>query len=142
VPVHPALSPLIKRLEKTSTDGYLIPGLLRGGPDKKRAWYVGKRFGRVISQLGIEDEALDFHALRGTVITQLESAGVLESTIQLIVGHKRQGMTLGTYSAGVPDKVKREAIVRVSYGKALDAFISEAGATVKVKASARARSCK
>lgn len=142
VPVHPALSPLIKNLEKTSTDDYLIPGLLRGGPDKKRAWYVGKRFGRAIRQLGIEDESLDFHALRGTVITQLESAGVLESTIQLIVGHKRQGMTLGTYSAGVPDKVKREAISKVTYGKTLDAYVAEAGARVRVKASARARSRK
>lgn len=139
VPIHPVIAPLLRRLAKTSGDGYLISGLLRGGPDNKRAWYLGKRFGRVIRQLGIVDPALDFHALRGTVITQLEGAGVPVSTIQLIVGHKRQGMTLGVYSAGVPDRVKRKALAHVSYGKALDAYIAETGSTVTVAASARAR---
>ncbi|QSX78120.1 tyrosine-type recombinase/integrase [Agrilutibacter solisilvae] len=139
VPIHPTIQPLVKHLAKASPDGFLIPGLLRGGPDQKRAWYVGKRFGRAIRALGIDDPALDFHALRGTVITQLEGAGVPESTIQLIVGHKRQGMTLGVYSAGVPDKAKRDAIAHVSYGKSLDSFVAAHGATVRVKASARPR---
>jgi integrase len=138
VPIHPAIAPLVKQLAKTTTDDFLIPGLLRGGPDDKRAWYVGKRFGRVIRKLGIADPALDFHALRGTVITQLEGAGVPESTIQLIVGHKRQGMTFGVYSGGVPDKAKRDAILHVSYGR-LDDFVKETGGGVVVAASAKAR---
>ena len=139
VPLHPTIAPLVRRLAKTSPDGYLIPGLLRGGPDNKRAWYVGKRFGRAIRQLGISDPALDFHALRGTVITQLEAAGVPESTIQLIVGHKRQGMTFGVYSDGVPEAAKLAALKRVSYGKLLDGFVSTTGARVTVEESAPAR---
>lgn len=139
VPIHPTIAPLVQHLAKESGDGYLIPGLLRGGPDRKRAWYVGKRFGRVIRALGITDPALDFHALRGTVITQLEGAGVPESTIQLIVGHKRQGMTFGVYSGGVSDNVKRDALRHVSYGKRLDSYVAETGATVTVQASAKAR---
>ena len=139
VPIHPILAPLIRRLVKTSTDGYLISGLLRGGPDSKRAWYLGKRFGHVIRQLGIADPGLDFHALRGTVITQLEGAGVPVSTIQLIVGHKRQGMTLGVYSAGVGDTTKRQALGHVSYGKVLDGYIAATGAMVTVAPSAKAR---
>jgi integrase len=141
VPIHPAIAPLVKQLAKTSADDYLIPGLLRGGPDHKRAWYVGKRFGRIIRKLGIADPALDFHALRGTVITQLEGAGVPVSTIQLIVGHKRQGMTFGVYSGGMPDKAKRDAILHVTYGR-LDDFIKETGAGVVVAASAKARKLK
>lgn len=139
VPLHPTIAPLVRRLANTSPDGYLIPGLLRGGPDNKRAWYVGKRFGRAIRQIGVSDPALDFHALRGTVITQLEAAGVPESTIQLIVGHKRQGMTFGVYSDGVPEAAKLAALRRVSYGKALDGFVSTTGARVTVEASAPAR---
>lgn len=139
VPIHPSLRPLVRRLASTSPDGYLIPGLLEGGPDNKRAWYVGKRFGLAIRRLGIDDPALDFHALRGTVITQLEGAGIPESTIQLIVGHKRQGMTFGVYSGGVPDKVKRDAIRHVSYGRALDTFVHDTGADITVSPSAKAR---
>jgi integrase len=138
VPVHPVIDPLLRQLAATSTDGYLISGLLRGGPDQKRAWYVGKRFGHVIRRLGIDDPGLDFHALRGTVITQLESAGVPESTIRLIVGHKRQGMTLGTYSAGVPDSVKREAISKVSYGD-LDAAVRAQAPEVVVAGASKPR---
>lgn len=139
VPIHPAIAPLVKRLARTSTDGYLISGLLPGGPDRKRTWYVGKRFGLIIRKLGITDPLLDFHALRGTVITQLEDAGVPVGTVQLIVGHRREGMTLGVYSAGVSDRVKRKALALVSYGKGLDGYTAKAGASVTVRPSARAR---
>ena len=139
VPIHRTIIPLVHRLVESTPDGYLIPGLLRGGPDRKRAWYVGKRFGRVIRKLGITDPALDFHALRGTVITQLEGAGVPESTIQLIVGHKRQGMTFGVYSGGVSDEVKRAALSHVSYGKTLDRFVARTGPKVKVFTASKPR---
>ena len=139
VPVHPALAPLVRQLLKTSKDGFLISDLLRGGPDKKRAWYVGKRFGRAIRSLGILDPSLDFHALRGTVITQMEAAGIPESTIQLIVGHKRQGITFGVYSAGVPDATKRAAIGHISYGKTLDLLVAKLGNSVVISSSAAAR---
>lgn len=138
VPIHPALQPLIQRLAETTTDGFLIPGLLRGGPDKKRSWYLGKRFSYTIRRIGIADEKLDFHAFRHTVITQLEGAGVPWSTVQLIVGHRRQGVTLN-YSGGVPDKVKRDALLHVSYGAQLDKYVSDEGARVTVKASAKPR---
>lgn len=136
VAIHPVIAPLVAQLVSTSTDGYLIPGLLRGGPDKKRSWYVGKRFGRVIRKLGITDTKLDFHALRGTVVNQMEESGVPHSTIQLIVGHRRQGVTFGSYSAeGVSDKVRRAALGKVSYGQ-LDTYVKRIGSTVVVKASA------
>lgn len=142
VPIHPAIAPLVKQLAKTSADGYLIPGLLRGGPDKKRSWYLGKRFGRAIRQLGIADSRLDFHALRGTVVSQLEEAAVPLSTIQLIVGHRRQGVTFSSYNPeGVTDKTRRAALVKVTYGK-LDEFVTAAGSSVVVKASAKPRKAK
>lgn len=138
VPIHSAIAPLVKSLAKHSTDGYLIPGLLPGGPDGKRGWLIGKRFGHTIRKLGIDDPKLDFHALRGTVITQMEEAQVPLPTIQLIVGHERQGVTLRSYSGGVSDKVKLAALQKVTFGS-LDNVVAKTGAKVIVKESARAR---
>ena len=139
VPVHPILRPLVRQLAASSPDGYLIPGLLPGGPDNKRAWYVGKRFGYVIRKLGIDDPALDFHALRSTFITKLEEAGTPESTIQLIVGHRRKGMTFGVYSGGLSDEAKRVEVEKLSYGPEVDRFVAEAGASVQVASLSKPR---
>jgi integrase len=124
VPVHPVIRPLVDSLMKSSRDGWLVPGLKPGGPDNKRTWYVGKKFGRDIRALGVTDPRLDFHALRGTFITAMEEAGVPVPTIQQIVGHERQGVTLGVYSSGVSFQVRTEAVQRVTFGE-VDALVSE-----------------
>ena len=139
VPIHPSLSPLVRQLAASSPDGYLIPGLLPGGPDNKRAWYVGKRFGYAIRKLGITDPALDFHALRSTVITKLEEAGTPESTIKLIVGHRRKGMTLGVYSGGLSDQAKRVEVEKLSYGREIDKFVSQTGGRVAIELQSKPR---
>lgn len=43
---------------------------------------------------------VNFHSLRRWFITKAEQAGQPESIIAAVVGHKRQGMTLGGYSGG------------------------------------------
>jgi len=140
VPIHPALAPLLKQLAKTTKDGFLIPGLLRGGPDRKRGWYIGKRFGLAIRKLGIADPRLVYHAFRNTVITQLLEAGIPKSTIQLMVGHEREGVTLESYNIeGVSDNVKRAAMLKLTFGKRLDDYVATTGARVVVKASSKAR---
>ena len=139
VPIHPALAPLIARLAETSPDGFLIPGLLLGGRDNKRAVYLGKRFAYLRKKVGITDPRVVFHGFRHTAVTAMEGAGVPASTISLIVGHKRQGMTLGTYSAGVPDAVKLAAIKNLSYGK-VDQHVRAKGGKVEVRVFAKPRS--
>jgi len=131
VPIHPAIAPLIAQLEATTTDDYLIPGLSRGGPDKRRGWNVGKRFGRRIRKLGITDPGIVFHTLRNTFSNAMEKAGVPESTAELLVGHTRDGMTYGTYSKDLPDSVKREAVLKLSCGP-LDSYIAGEGAKVVI----------
>lgn len=124
VPVHPAIVPLVKHLVDTSPDGFLISGVSVGGSDQKRGWQVGKRFGRDKVRLGFTDARLDFHALRGTFVTQMEERSVPLSTIQQIVGHERAGVTLGIYSGGVSLKVRKDAVKRVSFGK-VDSLVKE-----------------
>jgi integrase len=140
VPIHPALAPLLKQLAKTTKDGFLIPGLLRGGPDRKRGWYIGKRFGLAIRALGVTDPRVVYHAFRNTVVTQLLEAGIPKATIQLMVGHEREGVTLESYNIeGVSDKVKRAAMLKLTFGKRLDDYVAATGASVIVKASAKPR---
>jgi hypothetical protein len=130
--MHPALAPLVLSLQESSKDGYLIPGLLAGGMDDKRAHYVGKRFSQVKEKLGFTDSALVFHTLRNAFMQRAEEGGVPESTTKLIVGHSRQGdITYGVYSPGVRFDALREAVGKVTFGKA-DAFVSTLAGQVKV----------
>lgn len=56
-----------------------------------------------------------FHSLRGTVITQLERAGVPESTVQEIVDHERSTLTGNTYSGKSTFEMRRDAIAKLDY---------------------------
>jgi len=56
-----------------------------------------------------------FHSIRKTVSTQLEQAGVAEGIAADIVGHDKQTLTYGLYSAGSSHKDKLKAISKVVY---------------------------
>src|SRR5262249_37306900 len=114
IPVHPSVMNILAR--RLSERGpFLINGLEPGGPDRKRSWYVSKAFGRFRAQVGIAGRLQDFHALRNTFIEAMEGAEVAESTVKLLVGHKRPSLTFGHYSKGERVALRR-AINRLSYG--------------------------
>jgi integrase len=131
VPIHAALRPLIARLVKTSTDDYLINGLLTGGMDNKRGHYLGKRFGYFIRQNGFTDTKLKFHTFRNTVAQRMEAAGVVLETAKQIIGHERDDLTYGGYSEGVGEKELTKAVQQITLG-ALDEYLKTAAAKVKV----------
>lgn len=62
--------------------------------------YVSKAFGRYCGHLGLSDPGLVFHTLRNTFMEVMEAEGVPESTVKLLVGHKRKSITYGGYSKG------------------------------------------
>lgn len=126
VPLHPLIRSLVAKLKKASKDGYLIPGLKRGGEDGKRGHYASKRFTRVRRALGLERPGVVFHSLRKNFATALANAGVPENIAQQIVGHKKQSMTFGLYSRGVDRKVLLKEVAKVTYGK-LDAHAMSSG---------------
>lgn len=143
VPIHLALQPMIEQLVRTTTDAFLIPGLLGGGADHKRGHYIGKRFGNVIRTLGLTDPALVFHSLRHTFIQKCEEAGVPESTAKLLVGHSRWGsLTYGNrgraYSTGASLETLKREIAKLSYGE-LDAFVLAKAALVRIETISRPR---
>lgn len=113
VPIHSELAPTLARLLDASQDGYVLSGLTTNKyGDRSNA--IGKRFGRLKSDLGFGRQQV-FHSIRKTVVTILENAGVPENVVADIVGHEKTTMTYGLYSGGVPLKVKRKALEKISY---------------------------
>ncbi|MBN8991867.1 MAG: tyrosine-type recombinase/integrase [Rhizobiales bacterium] len=101
IPAHPLAVPIIERRLRDK-DTYLFKGLLPGGPDSKRSWYVSKAYGRYRNSeaVDVKGRGRDFHALRNTFISYMEGLKVAESTVKLLVGHERVSMTYGHYSDG------------------------------------------
>jgi len=118
VPVHSALKPLIDALKeeanKKGRDGYLLSGLVPGGPGAKRSWNIQKAFGRRKAALGFPKEQV-FHSLRGTFITKLKRAGAPVMLVKEIVGHHVNDLTFGQYSDEHLTETKRDAIELVRY---------------------------
>lgn len=104
VPLHPVIKPLVHWLRERSSDGYLVSGLKRGGPDNKRNHRFVKDFGRYlrgVRGLNIQERGVVFHTLRNSWITTAENVGIPESTINRIVGHEQLTISLGRYSRGL-----------------------------------------
>jgi hypothetical protein len=98
VPIHASAAHVLER-KRDSQDGFVFPGLVPGGPHKKRSWNASKAFGRYTRKLGLNGARHVFHSLRNTFIEAMEAAAVPESTVKLI-GHKRASLTYGHYSQG------------------------------------------
>jgi integrase len=114
IPVHPSAVSIIER-RLDDKDEYLFKGLTAGGPDDKRSWYVSKAYGRFREQVGVDQPGQDFHALRNTFIECMEGLEIAESTVKLLVGHKRTSMTYGHYSKGQRVSL-RSALEKLDYG--------------------------
>ncbi len=113
VPIHKELMPLIQRLCERSTDGFVLCGLKENKyGDRSNA--VGKRFGRLKKTKGF-GAAFVFHSIRKTVATMLENANVPENIAADILGHEKDTMTYGLYSAGSSLALKKEALSRLQY---------------------------
>ena len=75
---------------------------------------VGKRFGRLKSKLGF-DENYGFYSFRSTLAHLLEASGVAENFAARIIGHKVTTLTYGFYSGDIPWHTKVETLAKISY---------------------------
>lgn len=118
IPVHTQLIPHLLQLIKDSKDSYVLSGLtFNKYNDRSNA--IGKRFGRLKQKLGFGDEHV-FHSIRKTVITMFENLGVSEGLSADIVGHEKNTMTYGLYSAGHSVVNKAGAINQLEYSFAIN----------------------
>jgi integrase len=113
VPMHLVLIPILSGNRSDGRDEYVITGLTIDAR-AERGKAIGKRFGRLKTDMGYGDEKV-FHSIRKTVSTLFEQAEVLEGVAADILGHEKQTMTYGLYSGGSSLKQKREAIHKLKY---------------------------
>lgn len=137
VPVHPVIEPLVRRLVSTSSDNFLLPGLLIAGRDAKRSVYLSKRAAWHLRKvLGFTDKNLVVHGLRHTFTNAAERALIPESTIKLLVGHsRRDSITYGapgaSYSHGLPVATLATEIAKVTFG-AVDGLVKKTAGKVRI----------
>lgn len=112
VPVHPALTRIVKRLKKDSKDGYLIPSESKNKYGI-RSDALSKAFGRLKEAHGYGARHV-FHSIRKTVITQLYRAGVQGPLIAELVGHETGTVTFDVYSQGASAAQKLDAISKLA----------------------------
>ena len=86
---------------KDQKHNYLFPALKPGGPDKKRSWYVSKRFTTYRRSVGVGASETVFHSFRKCAATALERAHVPENEAMEVLGHHKATTTYGLYSGGL-----------------------------------------
>lgn len=108
VPTHPDLVAIVAgRSAGKAPEDYLFHEMTDGGREGERSMAVSKRFGYYRKRVGIHElpdgkrrSLVNFHSFRRWFITKAEQAGQPLPTIEAVVGHARQGMSAGVYSAG------------------------------------------
>ncbi|WP_062115005.1 DUF6538 domain-containing protein [Aureimonas sp. AU40] len=111
VPIHSALQGIVKRrTEGKGTVADLFPEWPAPKSStslRERSFKASGAFTDYRRSVGVDEQIdgkrrslVNFHSFRRWFITEAERAGQPEHIIAAVVGHKRQGMTLGRYSAG------------------------------------------
>jgi integrase len=114
VPIHSQLATL-GFLDFIPKRGPLFPALTPGGPDRKRAHTLAKRFPEYRRTCGVTVSGVDFHSFRRNFIAALEAAGIDRDRVALIVGHER-GFTFRVYNpAGVDMPALAKVVEAVNY---------------------------
>jgi integrase len=78
-----------------------------------------RKVGSSVEVEGKRRSLTNFHSLRRWFFTKAEQTGQPETIIAAVVGHKRQGMTLGGYSAGPALDQLRACVEAVGLPKAV-----------------------
>lgn len=125
VPVHPSLSKIIKaRTKGKAPDDRVFHDMVSESKLGTHSAAFVKRFGYYRGRLGVGEKRdgirrslVNLHSFRRWFITKAEQAGIVPWVIAAVVGHARQGMTLGTYSRGPSDEQLRECVEIISLPK-------------------------
>lgn len=124
VPIHSRLlaAGLIDFMRHHKSE-WLFPNLKPGGPDRKRSWYISKRFTEHRRRLKITrpdertgKDRVDFHSFRRSAIKVLERARLPQTEVAQVVGHDREGITFGTYNPeGLDIHALRQVVEAIKY---------------------------
>ena len=123
-PIHPALGEIIaRRTNDKAPDDPVFPewpAPKNSNSKRERSYRASNQFTAYRREVGVAEELegrrrslVNFHSFRRWFITKAERAGQPEHIIAAVVGHKRQGMTLGVYSAGPAIEQARRCVEAV-----------------------------
>lgn len=125
IPVHAQLVELglMKYVEELRAAGeqFLFPRAARlKAPEKAlTAWFPGFR-----KAVGVTDKKKTLHSLRHTFNQHLAKAGVQDSIISDLMGHRDQSITRGRYGSGTPVPQLAAAIEKLDFSKETHALRS------------------
>lgn len=123
VPIHSSLKEVVGRRTKgrKPTDDFFpeYPVNL-SDPRVERSFRASKHFTTYRRSVGVEDKVpgrrrsrVNFHSWRRWFITKGERTAPPEGMISALVGHARQGMTLGVYSEGPEMRAARRTVEKI-----------------------------
>ncbi|MFG3449587.1 hypothetical protein ACGFZ3_13480 [Stenotrophomonas sp. NPDC047960] len=140
LPIPVTLQPLITSLVQTSTDGWLIPGLVVTGADDDRYKLLGKRAQTVRKVIGA-GESHPIYSLRHTGVTLMADAGIPKELRQRIVGHVGDGDVIDrNYDRSRRLAAMTDALSKITFGADVDAYVRSTGERFKVTSRVRKRS--
>ena len=127
-PIHPDLYQIIERrtVGKQPDDPLFPewPPVKKAGSLRERSFKASPQFTEYRRSVGIDERRegnrrsrVNFHSFRRWFITSAERADQPESIIASVVGHTRNGMTLGVYSAGPKLEQARRCVEAVKLPK-------------------------
>lgn len=108
VPIHSALKAVVaRRVAGKSPDDFLFHECPHATTKRPRSAAPSQAFTRYRRDLEVDERPdwkrqsnIDFHSFRRWFITKAEQAGQLPHIIEVVVGHKREGESMGRYSQG------------------------------------------
>lgn len=110
-PIHPALVEIVSRRSEGKEDMDDIfpewPGPKNPKSLRERSFKTSNQFTDYRREVGVDDQKtgkrrslVNFHSFRRWFATKAEQADQPEHIIAAVIGHKRNGITLGIYSRG------------------------------------------
>jgi integrase len=121
VPIHSALVDIVTRRKRgLMPDDRLFPDVqsasklgTHGAAFSKAFTKYRRACGVGVVPNGSRASIIDFHSWRRWFITKAEQAGIVETTIQAVVGHKRGSVTLDNYSFGPGFELAKKCVEAV-----------------------------
>lgn len=125
VPIHSALQEIVQRRchGRGATDDLFPewPPVKKSNSMRERSFKASNHFTDYRRLVGVDDvvpgkrrSRVNFHSFRRWFATEAERADQPESIIAAVLGHKRNGITLGVYSAGPLLEQSRRCVEAVS----------------------------
>lgn len=107
IPIHSHVLPMVLERRNTPHNGFLFyrASITKRADQKRSGWHVN-RFGVLKRDILPNSENKVFHSFRHAVISKLNTAGVEEGRIALLVGHSSgETESFKTYSKSVPERI-------------------------------------